>query len=101
MDVIEKKSVDTVVDTICDVCDASLNNDYCGHTYKEGGILSAQFGYGSKQDGKAYHLDLCVTCFMFALSNLKEQRRVNTMFDGDKTQPDNTFGLDATRTSRI
>lgn len=65
----------------CDVCDAE------GPQPAE---LAAEFGEGSPHAGKRYQVKLCEPCFFFALSTLKRQRTVNTMFDQDT--PGEDFG---------
>lgn len=93
----EKRLVETDVDRVCDVCDKSvfitINNDQ----FEECAELSATWGYGSKQDGKVFHLDLCESCFGHALAVLREKRRA--VLEQNGTAFDETeFGLDLTRT---
>ena len=70
--------VETVTDRICDVCGDSVIKDVNGHKYSESGELKAQWGYGSKEDGVCYQLDLCEDCFKVALLALKDHRRTLT-----------------------
>ena len=49
--------------------------------------LSASFGYGSKEDGNVYHLDLCEKCFKTALYALRDERRTTFMFDVKRKLP--------------
>lgn len=77
---------------ICDVCALSV-------FYEDNDVrasLSAIFGYGSEEDGNEYRLELCPSCFRFALAELKNMRRSRLMFDKnvsiDELYPSN-FGL--------
>lgn len=94
MKVYAEKLVETMVDKICDVCDKSV---LVSGEYEESGTLSANFGYGSKEDGNVYHLDLCERCFKVALYALRDERRSIHMFDDEKNLPDEKFGLDPNR----
>lgn len=98
MKITEKRLVETVVDRVCDVCDTSLIVEINKEKYEECAELKATWGYGSKQDGKCYHLDLCERCFMTALYALRDERRANVMFNEDIQLPDDSFGLDLSRT---
>lgn len=97
MKIFAEKLVNTEVDRICDVCGESVMVEFGGHKYAEFGELAASFGYGSAEDGKVYHLDLCEGCFKTALYALREHRRATVMFDDEKGLPDETFGLDPER----
>ncbi|MDI5874904.1 hypothetical protein [Shewanella xiamenensis] len=99
MKLYEKQLVNTVVDRVCDVCGNSVMIDVNGHKYEEVGELKAHWGYGSKEDGTAYHLDLCEDCFRYAVSSLRELRRSTIMFDKDQEFPNEDFGIDKSRTS--
>ncbi|MFB2681170.1 hypothetical protein [Shewanella mangrovisoli] len=94
----EKQLVNTVLDRVCDVCGNSVMIDVNGHKYQEVGELKAHWGYGSKEDGTAYHLDLCEACFRYAVSSLRELRRSTIMFDKDQEFPSEDFGIDKSRT---
>jgi hypothetical protein len=93
MKVYAEKLVETLVDKICDVCEQSVMIEVNEHKYEECGELKASFGYGSKEDGKAYQLDLCESCFKTALYALRDQRRTEFMFDDVKYLSDEKFGL--------
>ena len=94
MRIIEDKVVATVVDRVCDVCNESVMIEVNDYKYEECGELKAQWGYGSKEDGNTYHLDLCESCFKIALFALRDHRRGIVMFDEEKKLPDEKFGLD-------
>jgi hypothetical protein len=79
-----EKLVETMVDKICDVCEESVLIE---GKYEESGTLSASFGYGSKEDGNVYHLDLCEKCFKTALYALRDERRTTFMFDDKRVSP--------------
>ena len=93
MKVYEEKLVETVVDKVCDVCEQSVMIEVNEHKYEECGELKASFGYGSKEDGKVYQLDLCENCFKIALYALRDQRTTEFMFDEAKDLPGEKFGL--------
>ncbi len=93
MKVYAEKLVKTVVDKICDVCEQSVMIEVNKHKYEECGELKASFGYGSKEDGKLYQLDLCESCFKTALYALRDKRRTEFMFDEAKDLSDEKFGL--------
>lgn len=86
-----------MVDKICDVCEESVLIE---GKYEESGTLSASFGYGSKEDGNVYHLDLCEKCFKTALYALRDERRTTFMFDDKRNLQDENFGLDPNRSAR-
>jgi len=86
-----------MVDKICDVCEESVLIE---GKYEESGTLSASFGYGSKEDGNVYHLDLCEKCFKTALYALRDERRTTFMFDDKRNLLDENFGLDPNRSAR-
>ena len=89
--------VNTVVDRVCDVCGNSVMIDLIGHKYEEVGELRASWGYGSKEDGASYHLDLCETCFKFAVDALKEHRKL-FMLDKSIGLSEEDFGIDKSYT---
>lgn len=97
MKVYAEKLVETMVDKICDVCEESVLIE---GKYEESGTLSASFGYGSKEDGNVYHLDLCEKCFKTALYALRDERRTTFMFDDKRKLLDENFGLDPNRSAR-
>ena len=101
MKIFGEKVIETVVDCVCDVCGKSLFIDVDGEKCEEAGELKAQWGYGSKEDGIAYHLDLCEDCFKVALLTLKDHRRNLVLFDESQDLPDENFGIDEFRTLQI
>lgn len=56
---------------ICDVCGKTCTNDFYE---KEYATVEASWGYGSKQDGSKFDIQLCENCFMIAVSFLRNQR---------------------------
>jgi len=81
---------ETVADITCDVCCQSTRVE--GHGFQFG-TLQAHWGYGSKHDGERYEVHLCEACFFRALSGLRRERMVNTMFDENPDSADDEFGL--------
>lgn len=80
MKVFAEQLVETEVDRICDICGASVLIEVNGYKYEECAELAVAWGYGSKSDGKAYHIDLCENCFNVAFYALEEHRQ--TMKNG-------------------
>ena len=72
------KAVETVIDVRCDTCGASTLEDT--NQTPQYGILTANWGYGSRHDGERYEVDLCEACFFALLANAKELRRANMLF---------------------
>ncbi|MFW1828157.1 MULTISPECIES: hypothetical protein [unclassified Acinetobacter] len=67
------QQVEVVTDVLCDVCNQSIQLQF--------GVLSANWGYGSKHDGERYELHLCEKCFFYALSTLKRKHSGERIFD--------------------
>jgi hypothetical protein len=69
-----KEQLRRVVDNVhCDCCGKSTTNySDVGPDYA---TLESCWGYGSKDDGSKYNIDLCEECFFEILSVLKEKRR--------------------------
>jgi hypothetical protein len=93
MKIFEERIVETVVDRVCDVCKESVMTDVDEGRVEEFGELKAKWGYGSKEDGNTYHLDLCASCFKVAIFALKDHKRSLFMFDDENNFPDEKFGL--------
>lgn len=72
-----KKLVDVTEDIICDACGSSAipefikKNDLDRESFNGSGVLQASYGYGSNQDGKSYHFDLCEACFGELVTNIE------------------------------
>lgn len=77
---------EVIVDVLCDVCSESTALAF--------GSLNARWGYGSIHDGKRYEVQLCESCFFYALTTLKAAKRDHHLFDEafDHTELEN-FGL--------
>lgn len=95
----QEKLVSTVVDRICDVCEESVMIDIRGQKFEEVGEISATWGYGSQQDGKVFHLDLCEHCFTVALQALSDHKKSHIARGKKLTPPDENFGLDTVRSN--
>jgi hypothetical protein len=60
-------------DVSCDICGKSTtNNINIGPDYA---TLESCWGYGSKNDGTKYNIELCETCFFEVLNFIKDKRR--------------------------
>lgn len=60
-----------IADVCCDVCSEFAA---CGY-------LNARWGYGSRHDGNRYEVQLCESCFFYALTTLKAAKRNHHLFD--------------------
>lgn len=87
--------VETVTDVLCDVCGCSTRVTPGGLQFA---TLKAHWGYGTTHDGERYELHLCEGCFFGAVAFLKQERRVQRMFDDARHSevPDGRFGVVAT-----
>ncbi|WP_417777666.1 hypothetical protein [Stutzerimonas xanthomarina] len=78
--------------------DANIHCAVCGEATRvpgygqQFGTLQALWGFGAQHDGERYRVHLCESCFFGALSYLRQQRRINTMFDDDQPTDDQAFG---------
>jgi hypothetical protein len=73
MKTFKEKKMRTVDDVHCDVCGKSTtNNINVGPDYA---TLESCWGYGSKNDGTKYHIELCETCFFEVLNFIKQKRK--------------------------
>jgi hypothetical protein len=64
-----KKEID---DVICDCCGQSCDTINMGPSWAN---LGATWGYGCKDDGMNYDIDICENCFIDVLDFIKEKRR--------------------------
>ncbi len=74
---------------VCDVCGQSVMVEINAHKNE----VAGKRGYGSREDGTCYHLDLCENCFSVAVAALKDHRRSLGVLDKDRE-----FGIDKSRT---
>ena len=73
MKTFKEKKIRTVDDIRCDVCGKSTTNFVdVGPDYA---TLESCWGYGSKNDGTKYSIELCETCFSEVLNFIKDKRR--------------------------
>ncbi|WP_233787821.1 hypothetical protein [Pseudomonas yangonensis] len=83
------KSTQTNGDIHCAVCDRNTRVPGYGQQH---GTLQAIWGYGSQHDGERYQVHLCEACFFSALAYLRQERRINTLFDDAQLPDDKVFG---------
>ncbi|WP_341303240.1 hypothetical protein [Pseudomonas sp. TMP25] len=76
-------------DVHCDVCDCSTRVPGFGEQF---GVLHAHWGYGSQHDGERYRVRVCESCFFHALLFLRQERRINRLFEGGPSD-EHAFGL--------
>lgn len=91
MKIMTQQVVDVVKDICCDVCGDSTSRE--GAHPPQFGVLKADWGYGSRHDGKQYELHLCEGCFFSALATLKQERQASRMFDDNADDRAAEFGL--------
>ncbi|TFY85532.1 hypothetical protein DYL61_29435 [Pseudomonas nabeulensis] len=91
MNIKEKQAVEVVRDLLCDVCLDSTRFEGGSLRY---GVLQAHWGSGSAHDGERYEVHLCERCFFQAVANLKQERRIQTMFgENDNDRLTDDFGV--------
>lgn len=73
----------------CDVCGSCTRIPGYGSQF---GVLQARWGYGAQHDGERYQVRLCESCFFTVLAHLRQQRRVQHLFDDAPLRDDRAFG---------
>ncbi|EMX8447923.1 TPA: hypothetical protein MXV65_002435 [Pseudomonas aeruginosa] len=81
---------EAVADIICAVCSQNTRVEGYGLQY---GTLQACWGYGARHDGERYEVHLCEACFFGVLSYLRQERRINQLFDEQIACGEEEFGL--------
>ncbi|MCC4261464.1 MAG: hypothetical protein V7751_19925 [Pseudoalteromonas distincta] len=76
--------------TVCDVCNSPTQTE---HGEVQCGFLQAHWGYGSIHDGDRYEVRLCEGCFFMTLAYLKQEHRIQRLFDEVSSQDSDSFGL--------
>lgn len=90
MKITEMVEVDTVTDVVCDVCRCSTRLGTGGHQF---GTLQAHWGYGTAHDGERYEMHLCADCFFKTVVYIKQERRIQNLFNDDVGIEVDSFGL--------
>ncbi|WP_141440763.1 hypothetical protein [Vreelandella titanicae] len=94
MKITGKIELDSVADVVCDVCLCSTRGNNDGLEFA---TLQTHWGYGTMHDGERYEIHLCESCFILAVSNLKQERRIQNLFSDDEgvssQSADDGFGL--------
>ena len=68
-----KEEIRKVIDNVnCDSCGKSTNTMNMGPSWA---TLGATWGYGCKDDGMEYDIDLCEDCFAEVLHFIKDKKR--------------------------
>lgn len=73
----------------CDVCGSCTRTLGYGNQF---GVLQARWGYGAQHDGERYQVRLCESCFFVALAHLRQERRVQHLFEDAPLRDDQAFG---------
>jgi hypothetical protein len=90
MKITGKVEVEAITDVLCDVCRLTTRVHSGGLQFA---TLQALWGYGSKHDGERYEIHLCESCFFQAVASLKEERRIQNLFDDTCEILGDDFGL--------
>jgi len=90
MKVIGTVEIEGVSDVVCDVCRLTTRVNGGGLQFA---TLQAHWGYESKHDGERWEIHLCEDCFFQAVAGLKQERRIQGLFDEGGGTPDDDFGL--------
>ena len=90
MKITGRVEVETVIDVVCDVCRCSTRLDTGGNQF---GALQAHWGYGTAHDGERYELHLCEDCFFQTLAYLKQERRIQNLFNEEGRDLTDNLGL--------
>lgn len=75
------------------LCTSDINAacDVCKRHHPQYGVLQAD-GCSASAEDERFLVHLCKYCFLSALSYLRQQRRINTMFDDDELPDNDYFG---------
>lgn len=90
MKITSRMEVEVVTDVRCDVCNCSTRLDSGNLEY---GVLLAYWGDGASHEGARYEVHLCEGCFFGTLAYLRQERRIETMFDDTAQAADVEFGF--------
>jgi hypothetical protein len=85
-----KVETDAVTDVVCDVCRLTTRLKNGGFQFA---TLQAHWGNGTKHAGERYELHLCEACFFQTIANLKQERRIQSLFCDDAGIGEEEFGL--------
>lgn len=78
MKVLGRVEVEAVIDVQCDMCRCSTRLETGGLQFA---TLQAHWGFGAQHDGEQYELHLCESCFFATLAYLKQERRIQGLFN--------------------
>lgn len=91
MKITGRVETEVVTDVKCDICTRSTRVDAGGLQFA---TLKAKWGFGTKHDGERYEFHLCEGCFFGNIAYLKQERRVENLFDEtDQASVTDDFGL--------
>jgi hypothetical protein len=90
MKIIERVEIEAVTDVKCDVCRCSTRSEIDGLQFA---TLQAHWGFGTKHDGERYELHLCENCFFGTITYIKQERRIQSLFDESDQTNTEELGL--------
>lgn len=90
MKIIERVEIEAVTDVKCDVCRCSTRSEIDGFQFA---TLQAHLGFGTKHDGERYELHLCENCFFGTIAYIKQERRIQNIFDESDQANSEELGL--------
>ena len=82
--------IEAITDVTCDVCGSSTRMAAGSYQY---GTLQAHWGYGSDHDGQRFEVHLCEHCFFQTLAYVKQERRVQHLFNDEPSAESDDVGL--------
>ncbi|XEG72426.1 hypothetical protein QA447_31225 [Pseudomonas sp. abacavir_1] len=90
MKIIGRVEIEAITDVKCDVCSCSTRLDTSGFQFAS---IQAHWGFGTKHDGERYELHLCEDCFFGMIAYLKQERRIQNLFDENDQTATDDLGL--------
>jgi hypothetical protein len=90
MKVIERVEIEVVTDVKCDVCRCSTRLETGALQFA---TLQAHWGFGTKHDGERYEIHLCENCFFGTIAHVKQERRIQSLFDESDLADTDDLGL--------
>lgn len=90
MEILGRVESEAVSDVRCNICNESARLANGNLQYA---TLAAHWGYGAAHDGERYEVHLCEHCFFATLAYLKQERRIEQLFDDAPRPGEDELGL--------